>query len=137
MEPKQLYRQFDSLRYLYRFALLLRQMNQSDGLLLCWMLHNRAQWQRRSDRRDYIDFTDELDLSIARAMAAGTLMDDWVAEQASMYPHHADEMRLAWLRVAAVITTYLIRTTGVSIDIGIGGGPDYQRQDDDLTRLEF
>ena len=109
----------------------MRKMDQLHGLLYCRYLLIRARWRRNSQANQYMPFDHELEIRIAKAMASGVLMEDWVAQEVASGYMESKSLRMMWVRTAAVITTYLMRVKEV----------DYQVEEDvgDGTsiKLEF
>ena len=135
--PAAIYSQFNDLRYLYRFVIEINQRKQGEGLLLSQMLINRAKWQVRSERKIYAEFNHETEIDIASAIATGTLMEDWIAQQVAVGCKDTQSLRRLWLQTAGIITTFLMHHEGQQIDVGTTKKPDYQNESDSRALLRF
>lgn len=135
----QLHEIIDSSHYLYRLVLKLNRLNADDGLVLSGMVLTYAKSQRHRKRESYC-IKDCLELAITDAIAAGRLMEDWIAERIAIGHRDTKIMREAWVRTAAVIASYIVKAGYIDIDPGREEEPNPQNdipKQDERVRLEF
>ena len=111
------YNNFNKLRYLYRLVLKLRNISREEGLLYCRFLLIRSNWQRKSKPIEYLTFDSDFEITVAKAIASGVLMEDWVAEQVASGYTDSQSLRTLWIRTATIITTYLTRAKEIDYQV--------------------
>ncbi|MFA7135123.1 MAG: hypothetical protein WC125_04605 [Bacteroidales bacterium] len=117
----KLYDTMNELRYMYRLQVWMGRASEDTALRMSMYFIQIA--RRNIYRMALVQYEvmEEVDREIASAIAAGHLMEDWIAGQISIGSKEADRLRRAWLRVAAIISTYVARAGNLCIDLGTVG----------------